>query len=680
MNKLDNIKEDYLKPMPILYTYKGHIEQSLISNDINTCVDIVLTESMNEVKKLTFSIPFTVDRKIDHNSLEKLVYFNGIYFSIKGIEEDSDSKDIKVTCEEICTALKTIFCENVTKIGATPKEIFDAIISATKFSNLGYKWGGTDVDNGVYRHVVTENETSCYENLVSLAKVFDGHLEFTYDELTGDSYVFIRTKPIDTGKFIKKDIEMKTLNLTASSTDLFTQYYPTGKTDDYGITLDVQAVNDGQSILRDYSYYSNVLGIPDDVILNDPLYNSLRTVSDDTYVDATDLLNDSKTELKKCAKPQFTAEIEMSDFSVFEDSPIESPRIGMSLRCIDKSINFIFDCTIIGIERNYNNPMDTKITISNIIKYDTSQQNTNHAISTVNSVTSCDPRDTDGNIIGTGENYVKMESVKDGDHVNAVMRNAETKSLITQTATEIGLRVDDINHSYAELKVTADSITSTVEDTSDVANRTYSAITQTATKITAVVAQNAETGSWELNKDAFVVAFNGSTNNKVVIDRTEGLKIGNLTTGTYSQVGYDGRLTLYTGGDTKPYHCLSYTDSIDFPCTGGDGDYTSMSTTLPNMFDNIPNDQISVSISIQKFYKSGYYLPYWIGGYGEVIGTTSKTLKLYGMSAWRSYSTTSVVDDVSFDGSDVSTSTTSVIHNIGSPVNGNIILRFTVIA
>jgi hypothetical protein len=177
-----------------------------------------------------------------------------------------------------------------------------------------------------------------------------------------------------------------------------------------------------------------------------------------------------------------------------------------------------------------------------------------------------------------------------------------------------------------------------------------------------------------------VIAFNGSTNNKAVIDRNQGLFKGNITTGTYSKVGYNGRLELYTGGNSKPYHCLSYTNYIDFPCDNTNNGYTIATDSLPCMFDGIPNDQISVSVSIQKFYKNGYSIPYWIGGYGEVTGSTSKIVKLYGMSAWRTYSTTDVVNHVSFDGSDIDYSKTSVIGEIGNIESGNIILRYTVIA
>jgi hypothetical protein len=60
----------------------------------------------------------------------------------------------------------------------------------------------------------------------------------------------------------------------------------------------------------------------------------------------------------------------------------------MNLRIIDKSINFIFDCLITGVERNYNNPLETKLTISNIVPYTTSFQSLQATANTVSQVIS----------------------------------------------------------------------------------------------------------------------------------------------------------------------------------------------------------------------------------------------------------------------------------------------------
>lgn len=224
------------------------------------------------------------------------------------------------------------------------------------------------------------------------------------------------------------------------------------------------------------------------------------------------------------------------------------------------------------------------------------------------------------------------------DHVNVVMRNAETKSLITQTAGEISLRVDAIDKSYAELKVTSDAITSHVEDISDTANKTFSEIQQTSTKIRAVVVQNNDSGEWELSKDAFVVAFNGSTNRKAIIDRSEGLYLGDVDSGTYSKIGYDGRLSLLTNGSTKPYHCLNYSHVYTgLYSNDADEEPAEYSFALPSMFSGINDEDISITASVAKANDSNSgdeCVAYWFGAEGYIRGGR---IILYVTSTWRDY-------------------------------------------
>lgn len=387
MKTIEFIKDEYTKATPILYTYKGCIEASLRDNSINTATDITLTTNTNECSQLTFSVPFTKDRKLDYSSVEKMIYFYGIYFIIKEIEvTDSGSKTMKVTCQEISCALKGITCQPINKINCTAKQIFDAIVTATTFSDIGYIWIGTDVPDTITRHLITDSDdTSCYENLVSLASVFNGTIEFSYDN-QGNGYIYLRSQSISTNKFIKKDIDMKTLTITSSSNEIFSSIYATGKTSDDGIVLDIQSVNGGNAILSDFSFYKN-MGVPDDIIAKYPQYNQLKTLSDDTYTLADDLLIYAKEELAKYCRPQFTAECTMLDLSIYIDSPIETPKVNMALKVIDKSVNFVFDCQITGVERDYNNPLSTKLTISNIIPYSTSFQSLQHTSDVVSKIT-----------------------------------------------------------------------------------------------------------------------------------------------------------------------------------------------------------------------------------------------------------------------------------------------------
>lgn len=386
MKQIEFLKDEFIKPTPILYKYKGYPLHVLRSNDEKKVTDIDLTRNINECAELTFTIITTKDRKIDYNSNELMVWFDNTWFIIKEIDTDLNSYTMKFTCYELSTILKGIYCETISQIGQTAQTIFNSIISATAETNIGFQWLGTDVDSSILRHLVADSETSVYENLVNMAKNFNGSIEFSYDK-NGIGYVFLRTQPIISHKFIKKEIDIKSLSITSSSSEIYTRLYPTGYTDENGIVLDIQSVNNGKAILEDFTYYK-AIGIPDNIISSNPQYRQLKTLSDDTYTDANDLLQYAKEELAKYSKPQFSADCTIEDLSIYIDSPIEQPKINMNLRIIDKSINFIFDCLITGFERNYNNPFETKLTISNIVPYTTSFQSLQATANTVSQVVS----------------------------------------------------------------------------------------------------------------------------------------------------------------------------------------------------------------------------------------------------------------------------------------------------
>lgn len=459
---MDEIKEQYINPNPVLYRYRGFPETSLASYDFDNVNNIKKSESQNEVTTLTFEIPFTKDRKININDCEKLVKFEGQYYIIKKIETKNDSTStMTVTCESEQTELKGVYCTYLDMIGKTPKEMFDTIMSSTMHpANVSYKWKGTDVVDK-RRHLQTDSEESVYGNLVAMAEVFNGWLEFSTDE-NEQNWVYLRTNYIESNKFITKDLDMKSLGITYSSEEIFTRLEPFGYTDNDGIELNIMKVNPtGKSYIENYSWYVG-MGIPDDVIKSQAKYQQLKVLRETDYTDANDLLELAKEELAKYCVPQLDATLEMSDVSIYVDSLDIPPKVGYKIRCINEDINFIFDCAITGVERDYENPLNTSITISNIIRYDTQMQNINHSVTTTDNITSSDPSGV----------YVPAEKVivteKDtGDHVNVTKKFGNHQTLITQNAYEIKLTAEDLNNSKAEIKVTTDKITQSVTDLSN---------------------------------------------------------------------------------------------------------------------------------------------------------------------------------------------------------------------
>lgn len=658
----DEIKRKYLNPTLLLYTYRGCIENSLMSKDIDTATNLIKTDTMNEVSTIEFDIPFSENRKISYDDCEKLIKFDDEYYIIKNIEVTDDStRNIHVKCEHESTELKGKYCECVKEIGQTPEHIFNAIFNAVKtpIKKDLYKWKGTDVEPSKYRRLITEDESSIYQNLISMAEVFNGWIEITTDE-NEQKWVYLRTNPINNGKILKKDLDMKSLGITYDSTEIFTQLYGEGSQDEVtGNPITIMSVNPtGKSYLENYSWYV-AKGVPLNVIDSEPKYQQLKKISDDTYTSPSDLMSLMEEELKKCSVPTLDATLTMSDLSVYLESTKEPPTVGCEILCIDKQINFIFQCRVTGVERDYNNPLETKIDISNLIRYDTSMQNINHTIDTVDKVTSTNPIDTDGNATGDGKPHIGLDKICDGDHWNSqkILEDLYAKTIFQ--ANQIALKVEQMNKSYAELNMTcnsissvveeygksiskieqnASSIVSTVESLDNTVEKSASKIEQYSDSIKCTVYKGEFGSVLEQNPRSLQLTFN-KMNKYFIIDDTEGLQLGDRTQGTYSKVGYNGKLEMMMAGEKYPYHCLTATGTLN-GINSNDADespaYYDMG--LPNKFKDIPTEQLSISVSIAKSFPpngGGQYLAYGSGCWWAI--KNSNTLRIYVVSTWREY-------------------------------------------
>nr|WP_026140529.1 phage tail spike protein [Clostridium botulinum] len=162
-----------------------------------------------------------------------------------------------------------------------------------------------------------------------------------------------------------------------------------------------------------------------------------------------------------------------------------------------------------------------------------------------------------------------------------------------------------------------------------------SEIKLTDDKISSVVTEGDKDGSWELDTDAFKVAFSGSTSDKVQIDRL-GI-IAEDSNGGYTRMGSKGLIHVSSKSSTtgKPYHYLTFTqDDIDISCS--DDDYEDKYVDLPEEFWELDKEDIAVSVSIQKIWKKGSYIPYWSGAYCYPT-RDCKQIRIQGLSTWKKY-------------------------------------------
>ena len=99
---------------------------------------------------------------------------------------------------------------------------------------------GTDIPDSKKRHLITENEASVYQNLMSICDVFQCWLEFSLTN-DGKKGIFFRSKEKDNGKKFKTGIDLKELNIEYDSSEIFTRLIPYGAEDELtGKNIDIR--------------------------------------------------------------------------------------------------------------------------------------------------------------------------------------------------------------------------------------------------------------------------------------------------------------------------------------------------------------------------------------------------------------------------------------------------------
>ena len=282
-----------------------------------------------------------------------------------------DTSSVTVNAEHIACELKGIvvsYFEDL--IGESPKNMWETVITNCSMPEVirsRYIFETNIVDT--YRYLSGEDEKSIYEHLVDIAEQFEACLLFSTDA-DGIIHIKLLYGDIDRGKFIRKGKDLKQLNLNFSTDSLFTKVTPFGATGDDGIELTIMDVNNGKSYITNYDYYL-AKGMTAEEIRNNPLCNQECVYRNADIVDAEDLLRLGRQELDKLSKPIVNGTIEAIDLNVFEGSLYLSPILCEKIIVIDKDINYSISCKITEIEFTYDNPLESKIGISNVIRYST---------------------------------------------------------------------------------------------------------------------------------------------------------------------------------------------------------------------------------------------------------------------------------------------------------------------
>lgn len=645
------IKRAYTHPPLRLYSPNGEILSVLSGNSIKNAYDIVKTSTRNDVDKLSFKIAYKDGKQLlNYNSCEMLLKFekNEIYIIKNAKLSDENKRVIEVTAENFFAVLKGIKCQSLNLIGQSPEELFNAIIASPKNVNLvgKYKFKGTDIVN-TFRAVQTEDEASVFENLLTLCEKFNAFMEFSFDD--NGKWIYIRKTPINKGKFIKKGKGLKSLDIEVDSSEIFTRMYGYGVADPItGNEITFMSVNPTGKAYVENTDYFKALGMTDEEISNNEQVLQECDFRDNTITTPAELFRITQEELAKVCVPKITGTISMSDFSVYEGSSLTEPSTSEEITFIDQDINFNIKCWIESIERRYSeNPMDISVTISNVVKYDSTLKDLVKNSDTTTKTTTTDPN--------TGKPYVPASTVKltdpiTGDFVPINVTAGNLNSRITNTAGEIRFEVSEAD------------------------KKLQTSINLNTTQILAVVYDGStdQSGQWALRKDSLQIAFTGVTADTTTIDAngiTTKLLDTNGTVLGYTRMGSKGLEHLdsfMTNG--KPYHYLNAViTKRGIQCA--DGNYHSISLSLPTIFSKIenPDENISVSVSVAKVYDSNTgskSLCYAFGAYASIV---DGQIALEVMSAWRDYS---------YGGND----TDDWVESFSSPRGGLIDVNITLIA
>ena len=365
---MPKLKAEFRKPKLTLYN-TNYVPLGVLTNRTHLSAhNIVLNTMVNETPNITFDIP--AGGLINSNSTELLIKHKNDFFVIKEISvSDSETTSISVSAEHIACELKGIlvgYFEDM--IGETPQNMWNTVMDNSTMSDAiksRYVFE-TNIVN-TYRYLGYDDEKSVFEYLVSIAQQFDACLLFETDA-DGKIHINLLYGDINRNRFIRKGKDLKQLDLKFNTESLFTKLTPFGATDDDGVEVNIMDVNNGKSYLTDFSYYL-AKGMTQKQIDENPLCNQECIYRNDEILDENELLRLAKEELKRVSTPVVEGSISAIDLHVFEGGLYLSPILCEKIIVIDKDIEYSLSCKITSISLNYDNPLESQIGISNVIKY-----------------------------------------------------------------------------------------------------------------------------------------------------------------------------------------------------------------------------------------------------------------------------------------------------------------------
>lgn len=349
----------------------------LCDNSRTSAFGLEVEKKLNGISTLKFKIPINSPKLKYLVNETFLIKFEEHYYLIKNQNEIRESDIVcTVECEGIEIGLSGRKCPKINLIGQTARKLFETVLNE---SNCNWVFAGTDISDNILRHFVSDGESnSVLEALMQIAENFDATIEFGTNE-GNRHYVYLRKNVIDNGFYISSKFNLKSLEINRDSKELCTICRVYGAIDDdTGNRINIMSVNPtGRDYIENYQFYLD-MGYDIEYIRKHPeLFYKEITVNYDLITDVNELYEIAQEQSKKHAYPRVNCSVTLLDLYEMDNRfELEKLSVGERVHVYQfdpiHNTEFMAEARISSINKNYDNPFNTNIEISDTIVYNDS--------------------------------------------------------------------------------------------------------------------------------------------------------------------------------------------------------------------------------------------------------------------------------------------------------------------
>lgn len=318
---------------------------------------VMIEEELKGQDNLSFSLPFTDEKRhvIGEEPVEIIANLNNRYYTIKETRDRKDGNGRAFSdflAEARWTELREWFVNGIEEVNSSARTVLETVFNSIFLEDgdpeCDWHVGHVEVDR---RRTLRSNWADVLTLLRDIEEIWDGELVFD----TKNKFVhFLERTGKDTGVEFTYEKNIKSIERTINTYDLFTRIYPLGRED-----LDITTVNNGVRYLENTEWVEK-LGLKNKIIPH--------RWKDERYTVPDNLYEDAKIKLDNMSKPQIAYESTIQDLSDLTGHEHEQFDLGDTITVKDYEL-FEEDRIknrVVRRNRDVRHPENTTVEISQI--------------------------------------------------------------------------------------------------------------------------------------------------------------------------------------------------------------------------------------------------------------------------------------------------------------------------